>query len=204
MWGHQIATNFCTYHNNTTVMSCAKYGSDHLIRFWITTFLPLVLCTLQNECIFLFLQLWSFTSHHDTQQLILQTFRRDHEVEQCHLHCRLRQVVRVTQLGGDVEAEVVGVLYGAVTQLDADGATLFEGLLQQQRLQDRVQLLIDILQQNLWGLKIESVFMKIASNVSQKVWCSCVEPESNWKCASDLIPMTQTMVTDNHDTISMA
>ena len=55
----------------------------------------------------------------------------------------------VAQLGCHVEAEVAGVLDGGVSQLDTDGATLFEGLFEQQRLQDRVQLLRDVLKQNL-------------------------------------------------------
>ena len=29
---HQIATNFCTYHDSTAVMSCAKFCGDHLVR----------------------------------------------------------------------------------------------------------------------------------------------------------------------------
>ena len=45
--------------------------------------------------------------------------------------------------------EVLGVLDDAVAQLDADAAALFERLLEQQRLQQRVQLLADILQQHL-------------------------------------------------------
>ena len=66
-----------------------------------------------------------------------------------HLDRGLWQVVGVPQLGGDVELEVLGVLNGAVTQTDAQGAGLLERLLQQQRLQHRVQLLTDVLQENL-------------------------------------------------------
>lgn len=55
-----------------------------------------------------------------------------------HLDGGLWQVVGVPQLGGDVEAEVGGVLDGGISQPDADAATLLEGLLQQQRLQDGV------------------------------------------------------------------
>ena len=55
----------------------------------------------------------------------------------------------VPQLGGDVELEVLRVLYGAVSQFDADAAALLERLLQQQRLQDGVNLLLDVLQQHL-------------------------------------------------------
>lgn len=57
----------------------------------------------------------------------------------------------VAQLGGDVELEVLGVFDGGVSQLDAETATLLERLLQQQRLQDGVQLLSDVLQQHLKG-----------------------------------------------------
>lgn len=65
-----------------------------------------------------------------------------------YLDGSLGQVVWVTQLGGDVEAEVRSVFNGRVSQADTHGAALFEGLSQQQRLQDRVQLLADILQQH--------------------------------------------------------
>ena len=30
--GHQIATNFCTYHDSTAVVPCTKFCSDHCIR----------------------------------------------------------------------------------------------------------------------------------------------------------------------------
>ena len=58
-----------------------------------------------------------------------------------HLNSSLGQVVRVPQLGGDVEPEVVAVLNGAVTQLNTQGATLLKCLLQQQGFQQRVNLL---------------------------------------------------------------
>ena len=57
--------------------------------------------------------------------------------------------MRVAQLGGDVEAEVLGVPDGGVTQTDAQTAALFESLFQQQGLQDWIQLFTHILQQNL-------------------------------------------------------
>ena len=60
----------------------------------------------------------------------------------------------VTQLGGDVELEVLRVLYGGVTQFDAETATLFERLLQQQGLQDGIQLFLNIFKQHLgWRRK---------------------------------------------------
>ena len=51
-----------------------------------------------------------FFGHHNSQELVFQPLRCDHEVEQRHLGGEFRQVVGVAQLGGDVEAEVLGVL----------------------------------------------------------------------------------------------
>ena len=33
--GDQIATKLCTCRNSTAVMSCAQFGSGHIIRIWI-------------------------------------------------------------------------------------------------------------------------------------------------------------------------
>lgn len=68
--------------------------------------------------------------------------------------------MRVTQLGGDVEAEVGRVLDGGVSQADAQRPGLLEGLLQQQRLQDGVQILADVLQQH-WNTKPASSLQTI-------------------------------------------
>ena len=61
----------------------------------------------------------------------------------------LRQVVGISQLGGDVELEVLRVLDGRVTQLDTEAAALLECLFQQQGLQDGIQLLLNVLKQHL-------------------------------------------------------
>ena len=55
----------------------------------------------------------------------------------------------VSQLGGDVELEVLRVLDGGVAQLDTEAAALLECLLQQQGLQDGIQLLLNVLKQHL-------------------------------------------------------
>ena len=60
----------------------------------------------------------------------------------------LWKVVRVSQFCCHVETEVLGVLNGAVSQLDADAATLLEGLFEQQGLQDGVYLLPNVLQED--------------------------------------------------------
>ena len=57
-----------------------------------------------------------FFGHHYSQELVFQALRCDHEVEQRHFGGEFRQVVGVAQLGGDVEAEVLGVLNHVVAQ----------------------------------------------------------------------------------------
>ena len=57
-----------------------------------------------------------FFGHHNSQELVFQALRCDHEVEQRHFGGEFRQVVGVAQLGGDVEAEVLGVLNHVVAQ----------------------------------------------------------------------------------------
>ena len=69
----------------------------------------------------------------------------------------LRQVVWVPQLSGDIEPEVLGILDGAVTKLDAHGPSLLEGLFQQQRFEDGVQFLPYVLQKD-WRAKLDAVF----------------------------------------------
>ena len=54
----------------------------------------------------------------------------------------------IPQLGGHVESEVLGVLDGAISQLDADAASLLEGLFEEQWLQDGVNLLPKVLQEH--------------------------------------------------------
>ena len=61
--------------------------------------------------------------HHDAQQLVLQAFWCDHEVEQGYLGGELGHVVGVAQLGRDVETEVTGVLDGVITEFDAVDTT---------------------------------------------------------------------------------
>jgi len=46
---------------------------------------------LQGELGLLLLQLRALTLHHNAQQLVLQPFRSDHEVQQSHLHHSNRQ-----------------------------------------------------------------------------------------------------------------
>ena len=54
----------------------------------------------------------------------------------------------VSEFGGHVELEVVAVLNGAVSELDADGTALLEGLFEQQRFQHGVEFLTDVFHQD--------------------------------------------------------
>ena len=58
-------------------------------------------------------QLGPLRLHHDVQQLVLQADHGDHEVQQRHLDSDLGQVVRVAELGGEVELEVLAKETGA-------------------------------------------------------------------------------------------
>lgn len=65
--------------------------------------LPFVFSALQNKCIFFFLQLWPFFSNNNPQQLILQTLRCDHEVEQRHLDSiKEIQMVNISKKACDI------------------------------------------------------------------------------------------------------
>ena len=59
-----------------------------------------------------------FLGYHNSQQLVLEALGGDHEVEQRHFGSHLGQVVRVAELGGDVEPEVMRVLNDVLTQAD--------------------------------------------------------------------------------------
>ena len=62
---------------------------------------------LQDELLLLLLQVLPLLRHHNVQQLVLQPLRGDHEVDQRDLDRRLGGVVRVAELCGDVEPELV-------------------------------------------------------------------------------------------------
>lgn len=70
--------------------------------------------------------------------LILQSLGGDHKVQQGNFYADLREVVRVPELRGNVEPEVLAVLHSGVAKPDAVAPALLEDLLEQQRLQRRV------------------------------------------------------------------
>mmetsp|Transcript_14307 Transcript_14307/g.34751 ORF Transcript_14307/g.34751 Transcript_14307/m.34751 type:complete len:352 (+) Transcript_14307:1461-2516(+) len=110
--------------------------------------LLLVLRGLHHQVVLGLLQVRPLLGHHHAEKLIAQPVQSNHKIEESHLDRSLGEVVRVTQLGGDVEAELVMVLDGAVAQAQAHGAPLLEDRLEQQGLDGGVQLLAHILQQD--------------------------------------------------------
>ena len=64
-----------------------------------------------------------FFSNDNAQQLVLQSLWCDHEVEKSDLCGEFGEVVRVAQLGCDVETEVAGVFDCVVSQFDAPYST---------------------------------------------------------------------------------
>ena len=56
--------------------------------------------------------------------------------------------MRVPEASGDIEPEILAVLNDILTQSHVVDTPLLEGLLEQQRLQERVQFLSHILQQD--------------------------------------------------------
>jgi len=81
--------------------------------------------------------------------LVLEALECDRKVDDGHLDAHLGQVVRVGQLGGEVEAEGVVVVDVAVAHTDEVAPALLEHLLLQHRLERRVELLAHVLKDDL-------------------------------------------------------
>ena len=109
--------------------------------------LPLVLRALDDQLALLLLQVRPLLGHHDAEQLVLEALGRGHEVQQVDRDADLRRVVRVPELGGHVQLELVAVLDHRVAQLDAVGPGLLEDLLLQEGLQRPVDALLNVLDQ---------------------------------------------------------
>ncbi len=85
---------------------------------------------------------------HCTKQLLNQPVLSDGEIEQRDLDCGLRRVIRVPELGCDIEKEVFMVRHRTVAQIDHILTTLFVHLFQQQWLERRVELFLDVFEQH--------------------------------------------------------
>jgi hypothetical protein len=85
--------------------------------------------------IFLLLQLGLLVFDDVDEQLILKTFGRDSEIDDCDLDADLGKIVRIGKLGRDDEFEIIIVRNGGVTKPDHLLATLLEDVLLQDWLQ---------------------------------------------------------------------
>lgn len=108
--------------------------------------LPPVLRALEDQSRLLLLQLRALLRDDQPEQLVFEPLPGDHEVQQRHLHRDLRQIVRVPQLGRDVELESFLVLQHVVPDAQHHHAAPSEGLPPQQRVEHRVELLAHVLQ----------------------------------------------------------
>ncbi|EPY34324.1 hypothetical protein STCU_01646 [Strigomonas culicis] len=94
------------------------------------------------------LELHVLVAHDIRQELVLQAALRHREVDNGHLDLELREVRRVRQLGGDVQAELRVVVDFGVAQLQQQTALRAVGLAQQHAIEGRVERLLHILQQD--------------------------------------------------------
>lgn len=92
------------------------------------------------------------------EQLVLQPARRDREVDHRHLDKDFGQVVRVGQLGRDVEAELLRVGHVLVPETDQPLTALLRDLARKHRLDRGLQLLRHVLQQH--GLPVTNRVLK--------------------------------------------
>ena len=81
----------------------------------------------------------------DVEQLVLQPLLLDHEVDDGHLGGNLGGVVRVGQLGREVQPKVWGVVNFFVPELDAQRVALLDEALGQHGFQNWVDLFADVL-----------------------------------------------------------
>eukprot|EP00968_Pinguiococcus_pyrenoidosus_P011500 scaffold926_cov248-Pinguiococcus_pyrenoidosus.AAC.13 len=101
-----------------------------------------------HELVVLLLEVRALALDDVHKQLVLQAAGRDREVDDGGLDADLRHVVRIRQLGGHEEAEVVAVGDVAVPEMQQVLAVALEDLLEQHRLQRWVEGLFHVLQQD--------------------------------------------------------
>lgn len=58
------------------------------LRFAPGSIVPFILSALKNQCILLFLELWSLSCHNNPEKLILESLGRDHKIQQSHLQLK--------------------------------------------------------------------------------------------------------------------
>ena len=89
----------------------------------------LIIGSIDNQLFFLLLQIGILLFYDDSEELIGQAFEGDHEIEEGHFGGDFGEVVGVTELGGQVELEVLVVFDDAITDLDVVTSSTFHNLL---------------------------------------------------------------------------
>jgi len=93
---------------------------------------------LNDELIFLLLQLGSFVTYDRHQKLILKSVRSNREVNESDFNADFRQVVRIGELGRYYELEVIVVRNELVTEFDRPLALDLNNTLGQNWLKRRI------------------------------------------------------------------
>eukprot|EP00962_Isochrysis_galbana_P028266 scaffold8907_cov105-Isochrysis_galbana.AAC.3 len=101
-----------------------------------------------HQVILLHLELGPLLAHDDAEQLVLEALLLDAKVDQARLGRDLGRVVRVGQLGGQVEAEVRVVVHLFVAQPYDLPVAYLDHCARHDGLQRRVELLLDLLHQH--------------------------------------------------------
>ena len=94
---------------STTTTTYRRRGENFENRVFDLFLFTLVLGRLKNERVLLLFQFGLLFGSDNAQQLILQTFGSDHEIDQGHLHRCFRQIVRIAQFRSDVESKVTRI-----------------------------------------------------------------------------------------------
>mmetsp|Transcript_40364 Transcript_40364/g.119668 ORF Transcript_40364/g.119668 Transcript_40364/m.119668 type:complete len:1559 (+) Transcript_40364:130-4806(+) len=109
----------------------------------------LALGHLHDELVLLLLHARLLLAHDDAQELVREPVLHHDEVHDRRLRGDLRRVVRVRELRGDVEHEVLIVVEDVLADLDGQAAAaVVDDVLGEHRLERRVQLLPDVLQED--------------------------------------------------------
>ena len=91
----------------------------------------LILRRLNYQLFFFSFQIRSFFADEKSEQLVSEALFGDHEVDHHYLRANLWQIVRVSQFGGHVKVEIVGIDEHILAHLQVGSCALLVGLLQE-------------------------------------------------------------------------
>jgi hypothetical protein len=94
----------------------------------------------QDEFLVLGIQHFVLFPHDQIQELLLQTFKGDHEVDYADFGRHLWQEVRVGVARSHVKPEFVRIVNRAITEFDLLLASSLEDLLEQDWIKDRIEV----------------------------------------------------------------